>query len=82
MGPFLTGGGYPDGVEAIDDLDEANGFDAVVLITAHEEVRGLDYAELLQRMRRPILFDGRRVLDLKALQAQGWQAHAVGRPIR
>ena len=80
--PFLTGGGYPDGVEAIHDLDEANGFDAVVLITAHEEVRGLDYAELLQRMRRPILFDGRRVLDLKALQAQGWQAHAVGRPIR
>jgi len=26
------------------------------------------------------MYDGRRVLDLAELEAQGWQTHAVGRP--
>jgi len=35
---------------------------------------------LLARMRTPILYDGRRVLDLDAMQAMGWKANAVGSP--
>jgi hypothetical protein len=33
-------------------------------------------------MRTPIVYDGRRVLDLEKLEAMGWKAHAVGRPIQ
>jgi hypothetical protein len=31
-------------------------------------------------MRNPIIYDGRRVLDLDDLEENGWQTHAVGRP--
>ena len=31
-------------------------------------------------MRQPIIYDGRRVLDLPALSDLGWETHAVGKP--
>jgi len=31
-------------------------------------------------MRHPIIYDGRRVLDLPALSDLGWETHAVGKP--
>jgi hypothetical protein len=40
----------------------------------------LDWQALCARMRTPILYDGRRVLDLDAMQAMGWKANAVGSP--
>jgi UDP-N-acetyl-D-mannosaminuronate dehydrogenase len=52
----------------------------VVLATAHPECKDLDWQGLLARMRTPILYDGRRVLDLDAMQAMGWKANAVGSP--
>jgi len=32
-------------------------------------------------MRTPIVYDGRRVLDLEELKSMGWTTHAVGKPI-
>jgi len=52
----------------------------VVLATAHKECVEIDWSALLGRMRTPILYDGRRVLDLDAMQAMGWKANAVGSP--
>ena len=54
----------------------------VVLATAHRECVEIDWQALLGRMRTPILYDGRRVLDLEAMQAMGWKANAVGSPPR
>ena len=69
-----------DGVSVHSSLAEAEGYDLVVLVTAHRACLEADWQGLLSRMRKPMLFDGRRVLDLEALAAMGWSTHAVGKP--
>ena len=78
--PYLTAEDIPDGINLIEDIDTASDFDMVVLATAHNECVNLDWQGLYSRMRTPILYDGRRVLDLEAMQAMGWKANAVGSP--
>ena len=80
--PYLSAEDITDGIDVIEDIDTANGFDMVVLATAHRECVEIDWQALLGRMRTPILYDGRRVLDLEAMQAMGWKANAVGSPPR
>ena len=78
--PHLEAGDFPEGIEVVTDIDSAEGYDLAVLVTAHEACKELDWAGLATRMRNPIIYDGRRVLDLNELEASGWQVHAVGRP--
>jgi nucleotide sugar dehydrogenase len=78
--PHLSPEDFPEGVEVVTDIDSAEGYDLAVLVTAHEACKDIDWAGLASRMRNPIMYDGRRVLDLSELGAQGWQTHAVGRP--
>ena len=78
--PHLEAGDFPEGVEVVSDIDSAEGYDLAVLVTAHKACQEIDWAGLASRMRNPILYDGRRVLDLNSLQDAGWQVHAVGRP--
>ena len=78
--PYLSAEDIPEGIGVIEDIGDASGFDMVVLATAHPECKDLDWQGLLARMRTPILYDGRRVLDLDAMQAMGWKANAVGSP--
>ncbi len=80
--PYLTADDIPDGIYVIDDIGNTDGYDMVVLATAHPECMEIDWSALLARMRTPILYDGRRVLDLDAMQAMGWKANAVGSPHR
>jgi len=54
----------------------------VVLATAHPEFEDIDWAALLKTMRTPLLYDGRRVLDLDAMRSIGWSTYAVGQPLR
>ena len=70
----------PDHVEMIDNIDTAEGFDMAVLITAHKICLEIDWKSLKDKMRTPMIFDGRRVLDLDALEGMGWQTHAIGKP--
>jgi len=79
--PHIDGNMFPDGVIAETDLTEADGYDMVVLVTAHKACLELDWQALLSNMRTPLLYDGRRVLDLDALQSMGWQCYAVGKPL-
>lgn len=72
---------FPDGVIVETDLTEADGYDMVVLVTAHKACLELDWQALLSNMRTPLLYDGRRVLDLDVLQSMGWQCYAVGKPL-
>ena len=78
--PHLSADDFPEGVEVVSDIDSAEGFDLAVLVTAHKACQEIDWAGLASRMRNPILYDGRRVLDLNSLESDGWQVHAVGRP--
>ena len=80
--PHIDSSLYPESVVPVDDLSEVDGYDLVILVTAHKACLDIDWNALLSRMRTPILYDGRRVLDLEKLEAMGWKAHAVGRPIQ
>ena len=79
--PHIDVNEYPDNVEVISEIENAQGYDIAVLVTAHKACLELDYSELLTQMRTPLLYDGRRVLDLDSLTQSGWQTHAVGKPV-
>ena len=78
--PHLEPSDFPEGIEVVSDIDSAQGYDLAVLVTAHQACKEIDWATLASRMRNPILYDGRRVLDLQDIASKGWQVHAVGKP--
>ena len=78
--PHLENDMFPEGVVAVPDIGSVQGYDMVVLVTAHKACLTLDWQHLLSGMRTPLLYDGRRVLDLNALQGMGWSTFAVGKP--
>ena len=79
--PYLSSSDIPNGIEFIESIENSIDFDIVVLATAHPECLSINWQELLGKMRTPILYDGRRVLDLVAMREMGWNANAVGSPI-
>jgi UDPglucose 6-dehydrogenase len=79
--PHLEDTMFPEGVEVISDISNAQGYDMAVLVTAHKACLELDWAALAKQMRTPMIYDGRRVLNLDDLNSKGWKAHAVGRPV-
>jgi len=78
--PYLSTEDIPDKIEVIKDVSAVQGFDMAVLVTAHPECIDLDWQSLLSRMRTPIVYDGRRVLNLEHLRSLGWITNAVGAP--
>ena len=79
--PHLDDGSYPEGVEVISDISKAEGYDMAVLVTAHRACLELDWSALAKQMRTPLIYDGRRVLNLEDLNSKGWKSYAVGRPV-
>jgi UDPglucose 6-dehydrogenase len=60
-------------------LDAVDGADAVVLVTEWPEFAELDWNEVRQRMRTPVVIDGRNFLDREALRAAGFTYEGIGR---
>ena len=77
--PYIQNG-YPKNVEVISDVYKAEGYDIAVLVTAHKACIELDWNIILQKMRNPLIYDGRRVLNLSELNEIGWIVNAVGMP--
>ena len=60
-------------------LEALDGADAAVLVTEWREFAELDWAEVAQRMARPLIVDGRNFLDPKALTAAGFEYEGIGK---
>jgi UDPglucose 6-dehydrogenase len=61
-------------------LEAVDGADAVVLVTEWPEFAELDWAgEVKERMRNPIVVDGRNFLDRSALVEAGFTYEGIGR---
>jgi UDPglucose 6-dehydrogenase len=60
-------------------LEAVDGADAVVLVTEWPEFATLDWDEVKQRMRTPIVIDGRNFLDRDGLRAAGFTYEGIGR---
>jgi UDPglucose 6-dehydrogenase len=65
------------GSSAMEALERA---DAAVLVTEWPEFAELDWAEAAQRMRTPLIVDGRNFLDPEELREAGFTYEAIGRP--
>jgi UDPglucose 6-dehydrogenase len=71
-----------NGVSLCDSAEDAlDGADAAVLVTEWPQFRELDWAgEIKDRMRNPLVVDGRNFLDDEALRAAGFTYEGIGRP--
>lgn len=63
------------------DLAEAvSGADALLLLTEWKQFRQLDPYQLSSQVARPVIIDGRNVLDSTKWRNAGWTFGALGRP--
>lgn len=58
----------------------AKGADAVVILTEWPQFKQLDWKAMHDAMARPLLLDGRNLLDPAAMKAIGFEYHSIGRP--
>lgn len=71
------------GIEIVGSAAEAfEGTDAVVIATDWPEFAEIDLREARQRVRQPLLFDGRNMLDPEKASANGFDYRGVGRQPR
>ncbi|WP_407842162.1 UDP-glucose/GDP-mannose dehydrogenase family protein (plasmid) [Streptomyces sp. DSM 116496] len=72
--PWLSARRYASPEEALD------GADAAVVVTEWAQLRDVDWGRVAQLMRRPVLFDGRNLLDPAEMRELGFTYMSVGRP--
>jgi UDPglucose 6-dehydrogenase len=60
-------------------LEAVDGADAAVLVTEWPEFADLDWAEVREKMRVPLIVDGRNFLDRQALIEAGFTYEGIGR---
>jgi UDPglucose 6-dehydrogenase len=73
-GELLKGATLCDSV-----LDAVTGADAAVIVTEWDELRGLASPEVRAAMARPLIIDGRNVLDPAETRAAGFAYEGIGR---
>ena len=63
-----------------DSLETAlEGSEAVVVVTEWKQFKNLNPAETLTKVARPVIFDGRNILNPTAWQEAGWTYRGMGR---
>ena len=68
------------GVAQVATVEAATrGADAVVLVTEWPELADVDWPAIAAAMRRPVIVDGRNMLDPDSMRAAGFQYDAIGR---
>ena len=63
-----------------DPYEAASGADAVLLLTEWPEFRDLEWARIRDAMLRPLVLDGRNLLDPARMRELGFEYHSIGRP--
>ena len=75
---------HPDdlqGIELCDSvLDAVRNADAAVIVTEWPELAGIATPEVRDAMARPLIVDGRNLLDPVAVRAAGFAYEGIGRP--
>jgi nucleotide sugar dehydrogenase len=62
-----------------DVYNALDGAHALVLMTAHDEFRELDFEKIKKLMKLPIIIDGRRIFNPKDLEDMGFYYRGIGR---
>jgi UDPglucose 6-dehydrogenase len=61
-------------------LDAVRGAEAAVIVTEWEELRDLASKDVHEAMARPLIIDGRNLLDPAATRSAGFAYEGIGRP--
>jgi UDPglucose 6-dehydrogenase len=61
-------------------LEAVSGADAAVIVTEWDELRDLGSADVREAMRRPLIVDGRNLLDPAETRRAGFAYEGIGRP--
>ncbi|MFC1763963.1 UDP-glucose dehydrogenase family protein [Planctomycetota bacterium] len=70
-----------DGVEIVDNgYDALEGADALVIMTDWQEFRNPDFPTIAEKLKSPVIFDGRNLYDLNVMNKAGFTYHCIGRP--
>ncbi len=72
-------GDRPDLVLARDTMAALEGADALALVTEWSQFRSPDFAAIRARLRHPVIFDGRNILDGHQARAAGLTYISIGR---
>jgi UDPglucose 6-dehydrogenase len=79
--PVADGAVLPRGAQVVDSvLDAVRDADAAVIVTEWGELRDLARDEVRETMARPLIVDGRNLLDPGEARAAGFAYEGVGRP--
>ncbi|MDP6379272.1 MAG: nucleotide sugar dehydrogenase, partial [Candidatus Thalassarchaeaceae archaeon] len=80
--PLVDDRFFPTGLADLVRVEsEIQPFDIAILVTAHDEVVGLDWEKLAEMANQPLIYDGRRVLDVNSLESLGWLVYLLGAPL-
>jgi UDPglucose 6-dehydrogenase len=79
--PVARPGELMKGAVLVDSvLDAVRGADAAVIVTEWDELRGLASKDVHDAMARPLILDGRNLLDPAETRAAGFAYEGIGRP--
>ena len=65
---------FPESYEALD------GADGLMIFTEWQEFRSPDFEQIIKRLKRPVIFDGRNLYSPAYVKKQGIEYHCIGRP--
>jgi UDPglucose 6-dehydrogenase len=60
-------------------LDALEGADALIIVTEWKEFRSADMDTIKQKLKAPLIFDGRNLYDPQLVRSQGIEYFAIGR---
>ena len=71
---------YPNITYNSDPYAVARDADALLVVTEWDEFKRLDWKRVRELMARPLVVDGRNMLDPKTMMELGFEYHSFGRP--
>ena len=69
-----------EATQALQNQYEAlEGCDALLIATEWSEFRNPDFDKMMKLLKEPVIFDGRNIYDLEAMQGKGFYYNSIGR---
>ena len=65
---------------AASPLEAVRGADALIVVTEWKEFRSPSFDEIRERLKQPVIFDGRNLYEPAVVARYGIEYHSVGRP--
>ena len=63
---------------AANPMEALDGADALILVTEWNEFRRPDFAEVKERLKAPVIFDGRNIYSRKVVEGKGFKYRGIG----